>query len=48
MVQDQYLKEFEGLFGHYKAFMMAKDALYKKDAVGSSQFIRALIGEIVD
>jgi hypothetical protein len=27
---------------------MAKEALYKKDALGASQLIRALIGEIVD
>jgi hypothetical protein len=26
-VQDQYLKEFEGDFRQYKAFMVAKEAL---------------------
>jgi hypothetical protein len=40
--------EFEADFGHFEAFRMAKEALYKNDAVGSSDFIKELIGDIVD
>jgi hypothetical protein len=47
-VQNEYLKEFEVDFGQFEAFKMAKEAIYKKDALTSSEFFKELIGEIVD
>ena len=41
-VQDEYLNLFEADFGDYEAFKLAKEALYKKDALGSSDFIKEL------
>ena len=40
------MQQFEGEFGEYKDFTIAKEALYKKNALGASQPIRALIGKI--
>ena len=45
--QDPYLQEYALDFGHYQAFMMAKEALYKKENFGACQLIRELIGEIL-
>lgn len=40
--------EFEADFGKFEAFKMAKEELYKKDVLGSSDFFIELMGQIVD
>jgi hypothetical protein len=43
-----YLDRFEENFGHSKTFTKAKEALYKKDILGSSVLIKTLMVEIAD